>query len=154
MEQKKRMKHISEVIPDLQKLREPERQSLEVLKAQTPALREDRDGKKHLAVLIAQCFDTLRLYGKEPEQLESVNSIFQIVLADYPLEKISNAFAAYLKRNNEFPAPADIVQIIERDGKPPFDKAVYVAVQRKPPEDRTPEEWSYIREYEDFKIRG
>lgn len=80
--------------------------------------------------------------------------MFQMVLADYPYDKIGDAFKAYLKFNNDMPAPADIVNIIERDGKPPFEKAVYVSISMKRGEDRSPEEWKYMKDYEKFMIGG
>lgn len=104
--------------------------------------------------MLAQCFQSLRLYGKEPEALEATVAMFQMVLADYPINRIEQGFAYYLKHNNEMPAPADIANIIARGNKPPFDKAVYRALTHKNEEARTPDEWQYIREYEAFQVRG
>lgn len=99
-------------------------------------------------------FDALKTYGKEPEQLESVKKLMHFALADYPWEKIRDALAYYFKHNSEFPAPADIVQIIERGNKPPFDKAVYTTISKKHPADRTSDEWAYMREYESWVLHG
>lgn len=118
------------------------------------ALMQDSKGRQELTNLVFQCFQGLKTYGKEPEQLESVNGMFQLVLADYPIEKIRNAFAFYLRHNSEMPAPADIAQIIERGNKPPFEKSVYVAIGKKSPEHRTSEEWAYMRDYEKFIVSG
>lgn len=104
--------------------------------------------------MLYQCFQALKLYGKEPETLEATVSMFQMVLADYPPEAIRKAFANYLKRHNEMPAPADIASLIERNGKPPLDRAVYVSISKKPAEDRTSTEWAYMRDYEKFAING
>ena len=93
-------------------------------------------------------FDALKTYGKEPEQLDSVKKLMHFALADYPWEKIREALAFYFRNNTDFPAPADIVQIIERGNKPPFDKAVYVNITKKRGDERTSEEWKYMREYE------
>ena len=122
--------------------------SLGVLPSGALTLRDDNDGQKVLAVMLHQCFQTLRIYGKEPEVLESVVAMFRLVLADYPMEKIIDGFGVWLKRSNEMPAPADIANIIERGGKPPFECAVYVNLSRKPAEQRTSEEWAYMRDYE------
>ncbi len=104
--------------------------------------------------MLYQCFQTLKLYGKEPDSLESATAMFQLVLADYPFDKIKSAFAFYLGHNSEFPAPADIANIINRGMKPPFDKTVYVTISKKDAEMRSHEEWEYMREYEQFSIRG
>lgn len=104
--------------------------------------------------MLYQCFQALKIYGKEPEAFDSMVAMHLLVLSDYTLEQIQNAFKFYLKTNNEFPAPSDIAQIIERNGKPPFDKAVYVSVSRKPPEERSSEEWAYMRDYQAFIISG
>lgn len=94
------------------------------------------------------------MYGKEPEQMKNLNSMFQIVLADYTYEQVQSAFAFYLKHNTELPAPADIVNIIERGNKPPLDRAVYVAISKKEAHQRTGDEWAYMREYEHFQLTG
>ena len=69
---------------------------------------------------MAQCFEALKTYGKEPEQMVAVANMFQMVLSDYPISKIKSAFKTYLKTNSELPAPADIVHLIERGNKPPW----------------------------------
>jgi len=86
--------------------------------------------------------------------MKHVNSMFQLVLADYPIDKIRSAFTYYLKFNSDLPAPADIATIIERGNKPPFDRAVYVAISKKQAEDRTSDEWKYMRDYEHFIVTG
>lgn len=70
------------------------------------------------------------------------------------MEKISGAIAFFLKFNNEMPTAGDIATIIERGGKPPFDRSVYIAVQKKHAEERTKDEWQYIRDYEKFILTG
>ena len=93
--------------------------------------------------MLGQSFRALKLYGREPEDFDAVNAMFQMVLADYPIGKIKQAFTVYLKRHTELPAPADIVQIIERDGKPPLERTVYIAISKKEPELRSPSDWAY-----------
>lgn len=107
-----------------------------------------------LTVMLMQCFQALKLYGKEPEQIEGVIAMFRMVLADYPMDKIRAAFGFYLRHNSEMPAPADIATIIERGGKPPFERAVYVSLSKKHAEERTSAEWDYMRDYERFSISG
>lgn len=117
-------------------------------------LKDDSASKTRLNEALLMAFDALKTYGKEPEQLESVKKLMHFALADYPWEKIRDALAYYFKHNSEFPAPADIVQIIERGNKPPFDKAVYTTISKKHPADRTSDEWAYMREYESWVLHG
>lgn len=122
---------------------------------QTLALRESQDAKRALTNLLFQCYDALRVYGKEPEQLDNLNKMFHFVLADYSQEQIEKAFVYYLRHNSEMPAPADIAQIIERGGdKPPYDKSVYVTISKKHPADRSSDEWQYMKGYENYILRG
>ncbi len=118
------------------------------------SLRTDSEGQKALAVMLQQCFQTLRIYGKEPESLESVIAMFRLVLADYAVGAITGAFRIWLKRSNEMPTPADIASIIERGGKPPLERVVYVAIGQRDPATRTSEEWAYMREFEAAIIAG
>lgn len=115
---------------------------------------QDSKGAAEMGLMLAQSFDTLKLYGKQPDQLESAVAMFRLVLADYPIEKIRMAFAVYFKRYSEFPAPADIVQIIERDGKPPLERTVYVTISKKDPVHRSSSDWAYLREYERYAKTG
>ena len=126
--------------------------SSEDSKPSSLSLRTDGDGQKALAVMLQQCFQTLRIYGKEPESLESVIAMFRLVLADYPVENITEAFRVWLKRSNEMPTPADIASIIERGGKPPLERAVYVAIGKRDPAMRTSDEWAYMRDYEAYAV--
>jgi len=117
-------------------------------------LMNDNAGKAELASMLFHCFESCKVYGKEPEQLKSVNSMFQMVLADFTIEQIRQAFRFYLKHYSEMPAPADIAQIIMRGNKPPFDKTVYVSISKKPRDELTTEEWNYLKEYAQFILSG
>ena len=117
-------------------------------------LRKDPEGKKRISDAIIMFYNGLKTYGKQPDQLTEVTQLFLFVLRDYPVEKIVDAMAYYVKNWNEFPAPADIANIIDRGNKPPFDKAVYVTISKKFPDQRTKQEWDYMREYEQFILRG
>lgn len=120
----------------------------------------DPKGRERLSTLIIAAFDGLKTYGKEPEQLTNANRLFQVVLSDYDIEKIEGAFRVYFKTASEMPAPADIVNIIERGGKPAFDKSVYLRLVKRQEADPynwnalTPEEREYIKEYERFQVTG
>lgn len=79
------------------------------------------------------------------------------MLSDYSYSDIRIAFKTYLKSNRELPAPSDIINIIERGGKPPFERSVYIALTKKKtqtPENLTSAEWAYMREYEQYSITG
>ena len=108
--------------------------------------------KQELATMLFQCFQSLKLYGREPEALEALVSMFQMVLHDYNMDQIRQAFALHLKRSNEMPTPADIAGIIDRGGKPPLERAVYVAIGKRDAARRTSEEWAYMRDYEAYAI--
>jgi len=41
--------------------------------------------------------------------------MFMLALEDYPFPLVKSAFKYYIKNYREFPAPSDIVQIIEQD---------------------------------------
>jgi hypothetical protein len=116
--------------------------------------------KQRLAVMLAQSFQSLRTYGKEPEQIGAVISMFNMVLADYTFEQIEAAFAFYLKTSNEMPAPADIANIIERGNKPTFDRTVYLRLAKRLEADPyaynvlSAEEREYMKDYERFQVTG
>lgn len=117
-------------------------------------LANDVEAKKYVSIRIYQFFQSLAVYGKDPESLESMVDLFNLALADYTLSEIQQAFVYYLKNLKGMPEPCDIVQIIERNGKPPFDKTVYISIQKKHPEERISSEWEYLRDYENFIITG
>ena len=118
------------------------------------SLKDDPDSKTRLNEALLMAFDGLNTYGKEPEQLENAKKLFHFALADYPWERIRPALAFHFKYNKEFPVPADIVQIIERGNKPPFERAVYVSISKKDPQHRTSDEWAYMRDYESWMVNG
>ncbi len=112
------------------------------------ALRDDREAQGTLAAMLMQCFDGLKLYGKEPEQIENAVKLFRMVLADFPSDKIQSAFVTHLQRSSEMPTPSDIVQLIKRGNKPPLNKEIYIALSRKEDYQRSHAEDAYMREYE------
>lgn len=122
--------------------------------AKNLALKDDQEGIKILSNLLAQCFDIFPHYGREPEAADNIRKAFRLALADYPVDKIMEAFRWHLKYSKEFPVPADVVIIIERGNKPPFSPSVYTTFSRKHPEDRTSVEWQYMRDFERFMLSG
>jgi len=129
------------------------------------ALTSDQQGQCQLGELLSACFASLQLYGKEPEQLVNTVKLFRLVLAEFTIEEIRRAFVIHLKRSTQMPTPAEIVGLIQRDGRPPLDKSTYIALVQKRErtteiysygtyDDLTREEKAYILEYEQFNIHG
>jgi hypothetical protein len=114
-------------------------------------IRNDPQGKKRVGEAVVLFASALKTYGKKPDQMEAVTKLFLFALSDYPTDKVIDAMAFYIRNYTDFPAPADIVQIIERGNKPPFDRAVYTTLSKKDPEFRTSDEWAYMRDYENFQ---
>src|SRR3990167_9442020 len=86
-------------------------------RSQVVTLRTDTQAKQKLAAMLSQCFQSLKLYGKEPEAFEGTVAMFNLVLADYPIARSEQALVFYLKHNPEMPPPADIANIINRGNK-------------------------------------
>lgn len=125
-------------------------------KTHLPSLSTSADGKKSLAVLLSQCFEVQKLYGKEPENMETTLQVFISVLGEYSPEDVTEAFKKHMKRSNEFPTPADIANIIDPEPKP-LDKTVYVNLCRRRDHDAenlTDDEWRYLKRYECEVIKG
>lgn len=131
---------------------EQKRQSPAPFEITSLPMRQDPQGKARVGEAVVLFYDALKTYGKQPEQMESVTKLFMFALADYPVQKIIDAMSFYVRHYTDFPAPADIVQIIERGNKPPLDRSVYVNLSKKQPDQRTSEEWAYMREYEAFQL--
>lgn len=120
----------------------------------TVPISQDLAGRESLALILGQCFQALNLYGKEPEQIEATIGLHQMVLSSYSIDQIKPAFIRWLETNSTFPAPADIVSLIRRGGKPPLDRVFYVSLSKKPGDQRTSAEWEYIQDYERSQMDG
>ena len=79
--------------------------------------RPNSKNKQQLAIIISQACALQKQYGKSQEELEILVEGFNWVLADYPIEKILEAFRIYIRNFNDIPAPSDILKIIERKEK-------------------------------------
>ena len=55
---------------------------------------------------------------------------------------------------NEMPTPADIAGIIDRDGKLPLERAVYVAIGKRDAATRSSDEWAYMKAFEEAAMRA
>ena len=122
--------------------------------SQIAPISRDGAGQVTLALILKQCFQALNLYGKEPEQMEAAINIHQMVLAEYTIDQIRAAFGKWLETHDTFPAPANIVNLIRRGGKPPFSEAVYVSISKKPADQRGKADWDYMSEYENYIRTG
>lgn len=111
-------------------------------------LRQTHEGNGKLAAMLFEQFELLNVWGKSPDSLKTIARAFAEHLADYPLDKIMAAFKVHSSRNSTFPTPADILGLIRRKGKQPYDKAVYVNIAKKDYYDRTDEEHAYMQGYE------
>lgn len=94
------------------------------------------------------CLSVQKLYGRDVANTETISEVFHMILGKFPAAKVLRAFEVWIQRSSEFPTPADIINLIKRNGAPPLDKAVYIAIGKKDPEHRTSSDWSYLREYE------
>jgi|GEM_PF-3888949 len=94
------------------------------------------------------CIATQKLYGRDTANAGQVTEVFHTMLADYPADKVVRAFETWLSRSQEFPTPADIIGLIQRNGRPPLSKERYIAINKKDGEYRTPDDWQYLRDYE------
>jgi len=120
-------------------------------------LKEDQQGKGRVGEALHIFNDALKVYGREPEQLESVTKLFMFGLSEYPVDKIVDALAFYAKHYEEFPTPSNIVNIIERGNKPPFEKSIYIRLSQKRnqfPDSISYSEQDYMDDYEKWSITG
>lgn len=88
------------------------------------------------------------MYGREAESFDAVTQVFHQIMGKYPASKVLKAFEIWVEKSQEFPTPADIVGLIKRNGKPPLSKEMFIAISKKPGEDRTAEDWQYLRDFE------
>jgi len=94
------------------------------------------------------------LYGKKPDSLKAVANAFQNILSEQSIVDIQKAFDIWMKRESQFPTPADIYGLIQRDGKPPLCKVMYVGISQKDAYHRTSADWEYLKEYETHQRTG
>lgn len=74
----------------------------------TKALSESDGAKKELACLIYDSYCSQRIYGRTPQELKGMTKNFRVVLEDYNLLEIRNAFKSFLGSSPEMPTPSDI----------------------------------------------
>lgn len=113
------------------------------------ALQFDSEGQKQIAVELYDRFHAMKTYGKEPESLESIIRIFKKDLSNYPTQAIMKAISIHSQRSQEFPTVSDISGIIKRKGRPPIKESDVIAVRKKDGQDRTPDDWALLREWDE-----
>jgi len=81
------------------------------------------------------------------------DAMFQLVLAEYPFQRIREAFIEHVSRKPELPTPSDIVNIIEPP-KPKPDWAAYVAIKKRAHEGDYiyPDERQFISQCEQYAV--
>lgn len=57
---------------------------------------------------MAQCFLTLNVYGRSPEDVPTIVRAFDVVLEEFEIEFISLAFQEWMKSSPDMPTPSDI----------------------------------------------
>lgn len=112
------------------------------------ALSSNEAGQIAIAKEIHARFHAMKTYGKEPESLSSITATMLRDLSDFPADKILKAFKLHAQRSEEFPTTANIYGLIKRNGKPPLSKETFIAISKKHGEDRTSEDWQYLRDYQ------
>lgn len=112
---------------------------------------------ENLSSALALLFDGQKQFGKNSEQLENMIKLFCWVMKDYPLEKIMNGLAEYVRKNSDIPTPSDIIKIIDpprEEWKP--DKAYYIRLQEILKASNfsayawSDEEKDYVNKYEEY----
>lgn len=107
-----------------------------------------------IAKEITDRFHAMKTYGKEPEALDGIIAVMMRDLQDFEPQTVLRAFSTHAQRSQEFPTTADIVGLIKRNGKPPMLESRYISISRKNGEDRTDEEWRYLKAYESEQASG
>jgi hypothetical protein len=117
-------------------------------------LGSNQEAKLALTISLHRDFHALKTYGKEPEALDSIIEVMLETLSEFRPDQITKALKIHRQHSAEFPTPADIAGIIRRGGRAPYDRAVYVGISKKDPEDRSDDEWRYMRGYEAEQMDG
>jgi len=103
---------------------------------------------------LAACAIVQRTYGKQGEDLEVAAKIWSKDLQGWAGEDIAEAMEYWRMKSQEFPTPADIIAILER--QPKMDGAVYREFlnRRKNGDVLTQSQKNYIENYERTTMKG
>lgn len=90
----------------------------------------------------------MELYGKEESQFETVLEFFLSFVGRYTPAEVFQALEKYIRLRSRFPAPSDLIGLIE--GRIKRDPAYYGALKDKLKRGQTltPEQSLYVKEYE------
>jgi hypothetical protein len=97
----------------------------------------------------------LDTFGKEPEQLENLKKVFQMVLGRFSIAQVEMAFRIYMEKFTTMPKPADIVKIIEPPQKEQvWCGATYIQLCKRKRENQfmLDAELKYIKDFENARI--
>jgi len=95
-----------------------------------------------------------KLYGRDVANSGTIIDLFQRMMGKYPADKVIRAFEIWMERSQEFPTPADIISLIKRNGKPPLKESDIIAIRKKDGQDRTPDDWKKLHEWENEQKGG
>lgn len=88
----------------------PERASRRLL-----PLSQDSMGMQRTAKILKDLFQTMNVFGRQPESLRVIIPLFQADLGEYPIEAVELAFASWRQESSAFPTPFDILNILRFD---------------------------------------
>jgi hypothetical protein len=120
-----------------------------------PKIRENPIHQDQLSRLLQQTYALLKKFGEAADVAEMRDAGFQLVLGEYSIDDVIQAFMTYLKTNKEIPTPSDIVAIIDPSVKPlcPHVYQRLVILRREQGQFAlTSREEEYIRRYEDQQL--
>lgn len=110
--------------------------------------------KQALALALSKVCALQKQYGKTQAELETLVEGFCWVLGGYPMERILDALAQYVRRNSDIPAPSDLANIID---PPPqeISAAYYISLRERGLEGQylTKEERAAMRIYQQQELK-
>lgn len=89
---------------------------IHTLDVQLAPVCDNPDAQNQLTQFLRQMLIALKDYGKRklsPEEKRDLDGVWQVMLGQYPIQYITKAFYLYARTNEEFPAPANIIEILE-----------------------------------------
>ena len=122
--------------------------------SQRLALKDEPKSKDKLDELLGTCLALQKLYGRDVANSDTIIELFQRMMGKYEAGKVIHAFETWMERSQEFPTPSDIIGLIKRAGRPPLSESMFVQISKKDGEDRTPDDWQYLRDYQAFMNDG
>lgn len=90
------------------------------MESQQLELKDSPENQNKLDELLAGCFVLQKMYGRAPDSMEIVVTLFHNILGKYPADRVVKAFEVWLEKSPEFPTPADIINIVSPSPSPPW----------------------------------